>query len=166
MADAAAAVRAEWRAEEERWSLAALEQWEHGRTLADVVRDCMHRGDSVTLTYADVVWTGSLRAVGTDVARLDRGGIRVDVRLAADAPFVLRPHPGTDDGTRGDATVTTFTARLRELDGTTVCIGTLTGEIEGMMRTGRDQVRVIDGSAGVAYVPADSIWWVRPVDVD
>jgi hypothetical protein len=166
MGEAAAALRAEWRAEEERWSRAALEQWEHGRTLADVARDSMHRGDTVTFAYPAVVWTGTLRAVGSDVARLDTGDTRVDLRLAPDAPFVLRTRPRRDDGCRGVATVTTFTARLRKLDGTTACIGTSRGEIEGTMRTGRDQVRITDGTDGAAYVPAASIWWVRPVEAD
>jgi len=55
---------------------------------------------------------------------------------------------------------------MRELDGTQVCIGTASGDIEGTMRTGHDQVRITDRDGNLAYVPAASIWWVRPVDVD
>ncbi len=166
VADTAAALRAEWRAEEERWSRAALEQWEHGRTLADVVLAAMHRGDRVTVTVADGAWSGPVIGVGRDVARIDTGAIPVDVRLGPAVPFVLRVHAGRDDGHRGDPTVTTFTARLRELDGTEVCIGTQNGRVEGILRTGRDHVRLTDREGAAAYVPAASISWVRPLDVD
>jgi hypothetical protein len=166
VADAAAALRAEWRAEEERWSRAALEQWEHRRTLADVVLAAMHRGDRVTVLVADVAWSGWVIGVGHDVARIATGGILVDVRLGSAAPLVLRVHAGRDDGHRGDPTVTTFTARLRELDGTEVCIGTQNGPVEGILRTGRDHVRLTDGQGAATYVPAASISWVRPLDVD
>jgi len=64
-----------------------------------------------------------------------------------------------DDGTR-----TTFTARLREVDGTKVCIGTSSGPLEGRLRIGLDQVRMTGADGGVAYVPTGSIWWVRPLD--
>lgn len=166
MGDAAATLRAEWRAEEERWSRAALEQWEHGRTLADVARECMHRGDGVTFAFAGVGWSGTVVAVGRDVVRVHIGDGSVDVRLAPDAPFVLRVRLGVGDGRRGDGTVTTFAARLRELDGTVVCIGTPEGPIEGTMRTGRDQLRITSCEGSTAYVPSGSVWWVRSVEVD
>jgi hypothetical protein len=168
MSDDATAIRAEWRADEEQWSRAAFEQWEHGRGLADVARDCMHRGDIVTFAFASQHWTGRLIAVGHDVARLDSGGLRVDVRLATDAPFVLRvrpaPHADANDGRRVATGLTTFMARLRELDGTSTGIGTLAGPLEGRLRTGRDQLRIIAPAGAVAYVPTGSVWWVRPLD--
>jgi hypothetical protein len=174
MSDDAAAIRAEWRADEEQWSRAAFEQWEHGRGLADIARDCMHRGDIVTFAFASASglqsWTGVLVATGHDVARVDTGDVRVDVRLAVDAPFVLRVRPGTraasSERGRDDAGLTTFTARLRELDGTTMGIGTPTGALEGRLRTGRDQLRVTGPDDVVAYVPTGSVWWVRPLDDD
>jgi hypothetical protein len=166
MSDDATAARAEWRAEEAQWSLAALEQWEHARDLADVARECMHRGDDVTFAFPSIAWTGALLGVGTDVARVAAGATIVDVRLAATAPFVLRTRPAPDGGRRGDPSVTTFAARLRELDGTRVCIGLSAGLLEGALRVGRDQVRVADGDGGCAYVPIGSVWWVRPLDDD
>lgn len=166
MAETAAALRAEWRAEEELWSRAALEQWEHGRTLADVARESMHRGDAVTFTFAEVAWSGTVVAVGHDVVRVDTGNTRVDIRLAPDAPLVVRTRPGRDDGRRGDVAASTFVARLRELDGTEVYVGTSAGAIEGTLRTGRDQVRITGRDLGGAYVPSASVWWVCPVDDD
>ena len=49
-----AAVRAEWRDDEEAWTRAAFEHWEHRRTLVDIVRDCMIRADEVILTTPHV----------------------------------------------------------------------------------------------------------------
>jgi hypothetical protein len=164
MSDDAAMARAEWRAEEEQWSRAALEQWEHSRGLADIVRDCMHRGDTVTFAFASHVWSGSVVAVGHDIARLDTGDTRVDLRLAADAAFVLRVRDGNRVAAHDDGTPTTFTARLREVDGTDVFIGTSGGPLEGRLRIGLDQVRITGADGGVAYVPTGSVWWVRPLD--
>jgi hypothetical protein len=172
VSDDAATARAEWRAEEEQWSRAALERWEHGRGLADVVRDSMHRGDTVTFGFPSHAWTGVVVAVGRDVARVATGDTRVDIRLGVDAPFVLRVragmhvdvHAARGAAGRDDSTLTTFTARWREVDGTALCIGTSTGPLEGRLRIGVDQLRVTDLDGGLAYVPMDSVWWVRPLD--
>jgi hypothetical protein len=171
MSDDAAIARAEWRAEEEQWSRAAFERWEHGRGLVDVVRDCMHRGDTVTFGFPSQAWSGDVVAVGRDVACVDTGAARVAIRLRADAPFVLRvrsSNVGTRDRNaaagRDDGPLTTFTARLREVDGTALCIGTSAGPLEGRLRIGVDQLRLTHVAGGVAYVPIDSVWWLRPLD--
>ncbi len=95
----------------------------------------------------------------------------MDIRLGTDAPFVLRVarHARRRHAARGaagcdDSTLTTFTARLREVDGTALCIGTSAGPLEGRLRIGVDQLRVTDADGGVAYVPIDSVWWLRPLD--
>jgi hypothetical protein len=165
MPDEAMAARAQWRADEDEWSRAALEHWEHGRGLVDVARDCMHRGDTVTIVFASVAWSGGIVAVGHDVVCIDAGSARVDVRIAPDAPFVLRVRRGSAGPAQARGVITTFVARVRELDGTAVCIGTASGALEGRLRVGRDQVRLTDGDAS-AYVPTGSIWWVRPLDDD
>ena len=77
---------------------------------------------------------------------------------------MLRTRPGNGDGHRGDNTVTTFAARLRELDGTRVYIGVPGGLVQGKLRTGRGQVRITDTDGAVAYVPAGALAWVRPAD--
>lgn len=166
MSDEAAKARAEWRADEQDWSRAALERWEHGRALDDVVRDCMRRGDIVTFAYVAHSWSGRVASVGDDIARLDTRDVRVDIRLAVDAPFVLRVRAVDGPGARDDSALTTFTARLREVDGTAQCIGTSNGPLEGRVRIGRDQVRVTDADGGVAYVPTGSVWWLRPLADD
>jgi hypothetical protein len=78
----------------------------------------------------------------------------------------MRVGPASDDGCRGDSSVTTFAARLRELDDTPVGIGTLDGPLEGRLRVGRDQMRITDRDGREAYVPAGSVWWVRVLDDD
>jgi hypothetical protein len=166
MSEDASAARAAWRAEEDRWSRAALEQWEHTRALADVVRDCMHRGDRATFVLPTVTWSGPLVAVGNDIARVAVGATLVDLRLAPAAPFVLRVRSTPNPGQRGDASVTTFLARLRELDGTSVSIGLISGSLEGGLRLGRDQIRLDERDGSGAYVPTGSVWWVRPLDDD
>jgi hypothetical protein len=159
-------VRAEWRADGEQWSRAALERWEHGRGLADVLRDAGHRGDTVTFAFPTVTWSGVITALGVDVVRLVAGDVAVDLKVALDAPWVLRTRAGSGEGLRDDGTLVSFRARMRELDGTTVCIGTVSGPLEGRLRVGRDQLRLIDGGGGIAYVPIGSVWWVRPLDDD
>ena len=64
--------------------------------------------------------------------------------------------------------MTTFVARLRELDGTTVRLGVDAGdEVTGVLRRrARPACRVTDRDGGRAYVPIGVGWWVRPVDVD
>jgi hypothetical protein len=167
MSHDAAVVRAEWRAEEEAWSRAALERWEHGRRLADVVRDAMQRGDAVSFAFASSTWSGVVVAVADDVVCVDTGVARVAIRLTSSAPFVLRMRADdrADRGARG-AALTTFLARLRELDGTEVCIGTSNATLEGAMRVGHDQVRLTDRDGSCAYIPTGSVSWVRPLDDD
>src|SRR5262249_23140499 len=120
----------------------------------------------VSITFADVAWSGMLLGVGRDVARVGAGDAEVDVRIADDAPFTLRTHAAGGDGHRGNDSISSFTARLRELDGPLACIGTSVGVIEGSLRTGRDQVRLTDRGGDTTYVPAASVWWVRSLDGD
>jgi hypothetical protein len=167
-ARAAREARAEWRAEQEQWSRAAFEQWEHGRTLVDVVRDCMHRGDRVTVAYATQTWAGRVDGVGVDVVCLRAGDALVDVKVDGDATFVLGVHADTGAvaGHRGAVTRTSFAARLRELDGALVSVGGAIGAVEGVLRVGADQVRLTASDGAVRYVAAGSVAWVRVVDVD
>ena len=88
-----------------------------------------------------------------------------DHRRLGEIPLRTRPagaHGGNDVTTEP----TTFLARLRELDGTEVCIGTSGEVLEGRLRVGRDQLRLTDDDGGCVYVPAGSVWWVRPLDDD
>ena len=50
--DVGAAMREEWRVEQEEITRDAAEVWQHARTLLDVAREYMHRGDRVVVTAA------------------------------------------------------------------------------------------------------------------
>ena len=165
---AASEVRAGWRADEEAWTRAAFERWQHGQSLADVARGCMHRGDTVRLGFAAATFTGAIVGVGTDIVCVATvAAERVDVALGSGAPFVLRVVPARGGGGRGDGTVTTFRARLRELDGTRVDVGLADGRaLTGVLHAGVDHVQTVDDDGARAYAPTGSVAWVRPVDVD
>jgi hypothetical protein len=165
---AARSVRAAWRADEEIWARAALSRWEHERSLVDVLRDCMHRGDTVAIGFPSCTFTGLPTAVGRDVARITTPAGGVDVRIDAAMPAVVRVvRAAKGGGGRGDDTVTTFVARLRQLEGTTVRLGVGAGdEVTGVLGLGRDHLTVVDGEGERAYVPTASVRWVRPDDDD
>ena len=165
----AGALRAAWRDEEAEWSRAALERWQHEQTLVDVLRECMYRGDTVAVRFAAHTFTGVLTSVGDDVARIAAPDGAVDVRVTARLPAVVRVvRAARRGGTRGDATVTTFWARLRQLDRTEVQLGVHPTDdvVDGTLLVGRDQVGVTDRDGGRAYVPIGSVSWVRAVEVD
>jgi hypothetical protein len=163
----AAAVRAEWRADEEEWTRAAYEQFEHGRTLVDVLRSCMHRGDRISVVAGDTTFRGIVTGVGPDTARLQLGvdpDDVVDVNLAAAPGVVLRVDaPARAGGTRGDADVT-FRARALARERTTsVAVGVVHPPlvVTGTVRVGSDHLRVsaVDGSE--TSVSLRAVSWIR-----
>jgi hypothetical protein len=165
----AAAVRAEWRADELEWTRAALEQWEHERTLADVLRACMHRGDTVAFEFPARTFVGVVTAVADDVVRLATTDGSVDAQVGPTCAFLLRVvEPARAGGQRGDETIATFRARLLELEGavTRVGVAARTDELAGRLGVGRDQISVVDRDGVRRYVPIGSVTWVRPLDVD
>jgi hypothetical protein len=165
----AGALRAAWRAEDAEWSRAALERWQHEQTLVDVVRECMYRGDTVAVRFAAHTFTGVVTSVGDDVVRIAAPDGAVDVRVTPRMPAVVRiVSAARRGGTRGDTTLATFRARLRQLDRTRVRLGVHPADdaVEGTMLLGRDHVCVTDRDGGRAYVPMESVSWVRAVDVD
>ena len=121
---AAGELRAAWRAEEAAWSRAALERWEHDRSLADVVARLHAPWRHRRVDLGCTAFTGAV-AIGGRRHRAHRTADgAVDVRLVADAPVVVRVvESARRGGSRGDTTVTTFAARLRQLDGALVRLG-------------------------------------------
>jgi hypothetical protein len=162
--DAAAAARSEWRADEDAWARAALERWSHRRTLLDVARECMHRGDTVAVGFPHHAFSGRIVAVGDDVFSLDVAESRVDVAATHDARFVLRiAARARSGGVRGVA-VTTIRARLLELEtaGYDVELGCATGEtIAGLVGVGRDHVVVRPPDAADTVMPVGALAWIR-----
>jgi hypothetical protein len=174
-------MREEWRAEEEEYTRAAATQWAHSRTLIEIARELMHRGDVVAVTAGSATFTGTVTHVGLDLLRLRTPGGTTDVSLAAVttgsgerrrvrllAPVVLRvverARAGGRSAHRG---VETFRARLleHETDAEPVVVGSLLleEELRGALTVGRDQVCVTDRDGRETYVPLAWISWVtRP----
>ncbi len=129
----------------------------------------MHRGDTVACDLGSDRCTGTVASVGVDVVRISTTGGSVDVRIEATAPVVVRVVASARrGGHRGDTTVTSFVARLRQLEHTQVRLGLHADHepLEGELVVGLDQVSVVDGDGRRSYVPIGSVWWVRPVDAD
>jgi hypothetical protein len=59
-------MREEWRTEQEAVTHDAAEQWRHSRTLLDLARDHMHRGDLVAVTAAGHEAVGEIVEVARD----------------------------------------------------------------------------------------------------
>jgi hypothetical protein len=166
LTDAAASVRAEWRADEEEWTRAAFDRWQHERSLLDVVRACMHRGDTVALHLAHATFTGLVCAVGDDLVGLALPDGRIDVRAGDGTAIVVRVlEDARAGGTRG-ADATTFRARLLELETgeQAVEVGCTAGSevVIGRLQVGRDHVVVRDGDGSVTVVALAAVAWVRP----
>jgi hypothetical protein len=110
----AGALREQWRLEEEEYARAAEQQWAHDRTLLDVARELMHRGDTVAIEMADTMFTGIVVAVGGDYLQLLTSGGPVDVCIGG-TPLVLRVlERASAGGCRVIPGSQTFRARLLE----------------------------------------------------
>ena len=157
-----AAMREEWRTEQEAATDDAAEQWRHSRTLLDVARDHMHRGDRVAITVAGHRAVGEIVEVALDrIALLDESlpgdGRRVDVHVVDSVPLTLRVVERARAGGRSGAHTATFRARLLELEssGAPVAIATVSDAeaFVGSFSVGTDFV-VIATAVGIETVIA------------
>jgi hypothetical protein len=163
----AASVRAEWRAEEDEWTRAAYEQFEHGRALVDVARACMHRGDRVSFLVGDVTFTGVITAVGPDSARVQLGADTddvVDVHLGVATGVVVRidEHARTG-GSRGDGDLS-FRARalaLEEVPEVLVGLAPARLVLGGRLRVARDHLRIVAVDGTETHAAFGSVSWLR-----
>lgn len=159
----AAELRREWRADEEEWSRAALEHFRHGRTLVDVLRTVMHRGDVVLLGATTL--RGLVTHVGDDWCRLDAVGGVVELPVTIASPVarvVERSARGGCGGVPGAPA--TWRARLLELEvaQSPCAVGLSTGELlSGPVSVGGDHV-MVGADAEAVYVPMGALAWLRP----
>ncbi len=165
----AAELRAEWRAEEEEWSRAALESFEHSRTLLDVLRALMHRGDGVLLGTGPDALRGVVVHVGDDWCLLDTPGRAVGVPVGRVAPVVRVVDRSRRGGTTGVRTApTTWRALLFEHEmGRDPCVVAVAGgeRLVGRLRVGADHVIVDEPARGAGddrpvFVPLGAVLWV------
>ena len=159
----AAELRRQWRADEEEWSRAALEHFRHGRTLVDVLRAVMHRGDVVEL--AAVTVRGVVTHVAEDWCRLDAAGAVVELPVTIASPVVRVVERFPRGGCGGaPGAPTTWRARLLELEvaQTPCAVRLTTGELlTGPVSVGGDHVMVGE-DAEAFYVPMGALSWLRP----
>ncbi len=161
LAATAAAMREQWRTDEEDLGRDAAEAWAHGRTLVDGLVDRMHRGDTLAFDVAGHTFTGPVTYVGADYARVETPGGPVDVRTMIAVPFgrsarrrigipaplvvrvVARARSG---GLRPEPQSPSLRARLYELemDGAPVVVGStlLPDEAQGTVAVAADHVTV------------------------
>lgn len=161
------AAREERRSEEEEYTRAAARQWARHRELVDVARELQHRGDIASVQLRDVVFVGTVDAVGRDYLQLRTDGGRVDIPLLGPRPLLIRVvERARKGGQRAEPGALTFRARLLEYDGEEVdaIVGsdTLREEIRGRLVVGRDHVIVRDRDGADSYLPLNSVAWVKP----
>jgi hypothetical protein len=163
----AAELRREWQADEELWARVALERFQHARSLLDVLRDAMHRGDVVLLGAGPAPLRGVVAHVGTDWCALDTVSGPVDVHVAGDgAPLVRVVERAVAGGrTRDPGAAASWRARLLEHEtaGRRCAVG-LAGDLVtvGRLRLGADHLAVV-GDEPDCYVPIAASRWVRVV---
>jgi hypothetical protein len=150
-----AAMREEWRSEQEAVTSDAAEQWRHSRTLLDIARDHMHRGDRVEITVAGHQAAGEIVEVASDrIALIDRD-VRVDVHIADTVPCAFRVLERARAGGRSGGRSSTFRARLLELEAVRAPVAVATtispDRLTGSLSVGTDLV-VIATAAGVETV--------------
>ncbi|MET0628598.1 MAG: hypothetical protein ABW033_09090 [Acidimicrobiia bacterium] len=175
LASVAAAARAEWRADEEEWTAAALEQWRHGRTIVDIAREHLHRGDIIAVELdgslpgvrsGSRVLQGSVIGVADDAIALDTLSGRVDVALHPGASIAWRVVERVRDGGGRGLLLNSFRARLLELEsaGQPVAVGATTVDMihRGRLTVGRDHV-VVDDDDAWWVIAFSALRWVRAV---
>src|SRR5262245_41360477 len=162
---AAAGATAEWRADEAAWTATALAQWRHQRSLVDLAREHLHRGDTITVSWSDVstTLTGPIVGVGTDVAALSAAGARVDVALGSGVPIVWRVARRAQDGGSRGHTLDSLRARLLELEACAVPVevGLANEIVRGRLIIGRDHLTVTDESDSTTVLALSGLRYVR-----
>lgn len=113
LASHAAAFRSELRAEAAEWEQLAAKQRLRRRTLAEAVREWLHRGDLVAVAVGGYRTLGTIAHVGADLACLavDAGTVDVDLNGPATWQRVERARSG---GLARSSGPPTFAARLAE----------------------------------------------------
>jgi hypothetical protein len=160
-----AALREEWRAEQESVTHDAAEQWRHTRTLLDLARDLMHRGDHVAVVAGGHRFAGVIVEVARDRFALfdEPHDTRVDVQVADSIPLSVSVVERARSGGRSGAQFASFRARLLELEGRPVTIATMLGpdRVTGTLGVGVDVVMVTT-AVGETLLPLAAVVGVAP----
>lgn len=153
---------AEFRAEAELDEIETETGRRRRRSLADVARGSMHRGDTVSALVAGRTLTGHVDGVGVDYLVLVTAAEVVDVRLDAAVLRVVPAPSGGHDGRPGSATIT---ARLAEYEQTGERVTLLTdtiADVTGSIRVvATDHVRIVDLDGADIIIPLRLIAAIR-----
>jgi hypothetical protein len=168
LAATGAAMRAEWRAEQEAATRDARADWTHRLALVDRLRGHMHRGDTLIAAVAGHRVTGSVEEVGDDLLALMTPAGRVDIQLAPTIPVTFEASAARTGGHRGsDAAGGRFRHALiaREQDAR-VRLGTLEEPegLEGQLRVSVDHIALVTPTGRELLVPMTCVAWVAPPD--
>jgi hypothetical protein len=162
LAPLGAAMRSEWRAEEEAATRDAAEQWRRSRSLADWLVERMHAGDIVAVSVGPQRFTGTIEEVGPDLVALRCTFGRVDVHTADATPLAVQVVEHATAGGRRASSRRRFrdVVVAREAAGLVrVGSATMPDGIEGAVRASRDFVTVVRHGGGEVAVPFASVWW-------
>lgn len=146
---------AEFRAEAELDEIETETGRRRRRSLADVARSSMHRGDTVSALVAGRTLIGRVDAVGVDYLVLVTAAEAVDVRFDASLLRVVPAPSGGHDGRPGSATLR---ARLAEYEQTgervTALLTDAIADVTGTIRVvATDHVRMVDLDGADVVVP-------------
>jgi hypothetical protein len=169
LADTGAAMRAEWRAEQDAATRDASTDWTHRQTLADRLRAHMHRGDRLTVVVAGLRISGVPEEIGSDLLAIRTPIGRVDIHLAAAVPLRIEvTERAAGGGHRGsEAAGGRFRHALivREQD-PRVRLGTSQDSdgVEGRLEVSADHVVLVNAAGVEIIVRIDDVAWVRRAD--
>lgn len=165
------AMRAEWRAEQEAATSDAAEQWRHSRTLLDLAREHMHRGDRVAITVAGHRAVGTIIEVASDrIALLDGSDDerRTDVHVIDAVPLAFSVVERARAGGRSGARTASFRARLLELEaaGATVVVATALAPepFTGTLSVGTDHIVLTTATSDETVIALAAVASVSPGD--
>lgn len=167
LAAAGASLREEWRAEQEAATRDAHESLRHRLTLADRLREHMHRGDRLAVVVCGTQrFMGTVVEVGTDLVavRTSFAG-RIDVHLAAGVPFAYEVFErATGGGHRGDGAAggRFHHALVRREQDAEVTLGTVHDPdgVDARLVVGADHVVLVARAGAETVVPISQVAWV------
>lgn len=158
-------MREEWRAEQEAATRDAAADWQHRRTLADLLTEHMHRGDRLAFHVAGWRVTGVPEEIGFDLLALRTLFGRVDIHLSPGVPMRFEVfEKATEGGARGvDVAGGSFRRALELREGAgDATIGTVFDPdgTDGTLRVGADFVTVVARMGAETTVPISYVSWV------
>jgi hypothetical protein len=171
LASTGAAMREEWRAEQEAATRDAHEDWTHRQSLTDRLRTHMHRGDTLLVAVAGERVIGHVEEVGDDLLALRTPAGRIDVHVAATVPLWFEvTEAAQQGGHRGSVTAErrfrqALIGRERDAEVRLGTLGEPTG-LEGRLEVGADHVVVTTRNGNAYVVPISGVAWIRPATPD